>query len=237
MRGREFDPGQSEWMDRVQPVSGELETDLLNLAAINRRFGGQAIWQHFLVRWIRPGRRYRLLDLATGGGDGPRFMVDFAREIGATVAITAVDSQPSTLALARKWSANYPEIEFREGDVRAPEIADRTPFDFSFCSLALHHFAEPDAVTILRNLAELGRRGAMAGDLSRGFVCSAGAWLVTATLYRAAMTKHDARMSARRAYSFGEFARLADTAGWRNFGHERFSYGRQAIWLESADAI
>jgi SAM-dependent methyltransferase len=237
MRRREFDPAQSEWMDRVQPFSRELETDLINLAAINRRFGGRAIWQFFVTRWIRPGGQYRLLDLATGGGDGPRFMVDFARQVGATVAIIAVDSQPSTLALARKWSAGYPEIEFRGGDVRSPEIADSASFDFAICSLALHHFSELDAVTILRHLAEFGRRGAMAGDLSRGFVCSAGAWLVTATLYREAMTKHDARMSARRAYSFEEFGRLADAAGWRNFCHQRFPFGRQAIWLESADAV
>ena len=237
MREREFDPSRIEWMDRVQPVSPELESDLVNLAAINRRFGGHGIWRFFLARWIRPGATYRLLDLATGGGDAPRLMVDYARRIGASVTVTAVDAQPATLTLARKWSVAYPEIEYREGDVRSPDLAGEAPYDFAFFSLAMHHFSEADAVTILRRLGELGRRGAMAADLARGFVCSAGAWLVTATLYREAMTKHDARMSARRAFSFGEMGRLAKTAGWRNFRHERFAFGRQAIWRETADAI
>lgn len=237
MRAREFDPAEPEWMDREQPVSPELEADLINLAAINRRFGGQTIWRFFLTRWIRPGGRYRLLDLATGGGDAPRLMVDFARSLGATVAVTAVDAQPSTLALARKWSAAYPEIEFREGDVRAPDLSGDAPYDFAFCSLALHHFSEADAVSILRRLGELGRSGAMAADLSRGLVCSAGAWLVTAMFYREEMTKHDARMSARRAFSFREMADLAGAAGWRDFQHRRFRFGRQAIWREASDAV
>ncbi len=139
-------------MDRVQPVSAELEADLINLAAMNRRFGGQATWRFFLKRWLKPGGRYRLLDLATGGGDAPRLMVDFARRIGATVEVTAVDAQPSTLALARKWSVGYPEIEFREGDVRAPDFSGDAPYDFAFFSLALHHFSEADAVAILKKL-------------------------------------------------------------------------------------
>ncbi len=237
MRRREFDPAQPEWMDRVQPVSAELETDLLNLAAMNRRFGGHGVWRFFIGRWLKPGGRYRLLDLATGGGDGPRLMVDVARRIGAQVEVTAVDAQPATLALARRWSAGYPEIEFREGDVRALDFSGDATFDFAFFSLALHHFSEADAVAILARLRELGRRGVMAADLSRGFVCSAGAWLITATLYRAAMSKHDARMSARRAFSFTELGELAHAAGWRDFGHRRFAFGRQAIWQESADAI
>ena len=236
MSGREFDPAQSEWMDRPQSFSRELEVDLLNLAAINRRFGGWRIWRQFLARWIQPGGRYRMLDLATGGGDAPRFMVDFARRAGATVDVTAIDAQPATLELARKWSADYPEITFREGDILALDAAEFGDVDFAFCSTALHHFSETDAVAILRSLRELPTRGALAADLSRGFTCSAGAWLITSTLYREPMTKHDARMSARRAFSFDELARLAGEAGWRDFGHRRFAFGRQAVWWE-ADAV
>jgi ubiquinone/menaquinone biosynthesis C-methylase UbiE len=237
MSRRQYDPAEAEQMDRVQPVSSELETDLINLAAINRRFGGHAIWRHFVARWIRPGGRYRLLDLATGGGDGPRLMVDYARRVGATVVITAVDAQPSTLELARKWSAAYPEITYCEGDILSPPTQADGPYDFALCSLALHHFSEPDAITILRYLRERGRRGALAADLCRGWICSAGAWLVTAVFYREAMTKHDARMSARRAFSHDEMAKLARDAGWRNFGHRRFRFGRQAIWWEATDAV
>ena len=237
MRRRNFDPDQSEWMDRANPDARELEEDLHNLAAINRHFGGAAIWRFFLSRWIRPGGTYRLLDLATGGGDAPRLMVDFARSVGANVTVTAIDAQPATLDFARRASRNYPEIEFREGDVRAPDFSGDAPYDFAFFSLALHHFSESDAVVVLCQLRQLGRRGVMVADLARGFICSAGAWLVTATLYRAPMTRHDARMSASRAFSFEEMRQLAEAAGWKDFLHQRFSFGRQAIWHEAANAV
>jgi len=46
------------------------------------------------------------------------------------------------------------------------------------------------------------------------------------------MTRTDGRLSAARAFSFGEFRRLAERAGWKNFGHAKFAFARQAIWLE-----
>ncbi len=237
MSGREFDPSQSEWMDREQSVSRELEADLVNLAAINRQFGGRKIWRHFVRRWMQPRGHYRVIDFATGGGDGPRCMVDLARRLGATVEITAVDALPATLELARRWSAGYPEIRFRRADILASDSVFEEGYDFAFCSLALHHFSAADAVNILRRLRASARLGALAADLRRGFVCRAGAWLVTATLYRAAMTKHDARMSARRAFSDDEMQGLARAAEWPAFGHRAFAFGRQALWWEAAEAV
>jgi hypothetical protein len=46
------------------------------------------------------------------------------------------------------------------------------------------------------------------------------------------MTKYDGRLSASRAFSFSEMNELARRAGWQNFGHRRFPFARQAIWLE-----
>lgn len=237
MSGRDFDPAQPEWMDRDQPVSTELEVDLGNLAAINRHFGGRRIWRHFVHRWMRPGQHYRIIDFATGGGDGPRCVVEVARQIGATVEVTAVDAQPATLEIARRWSADFPEIRFRQADVLAPNPLFEEVYDYAFCSLALHHFSTADATSLLRRLRASAVRGVLAADLRRGFACRAGAWLVTSTLYRAAMTKHDARMSARRAFSFEELDELARAADWPGFGHRRFAVGRQAVWWEAKEAV
>ena len=122
-------------------------------------------------------------------------------------------------------------------DILAADPVFEEGYDFAFCSLALHHFSAADATGILRRLRASARRGAVAADLRRGFACGTGAWLVTATLYRAAMTKHDARMSARRAFSFSEMSGLASAADWPAFGHRAFAVGRQAVWWEAAEAI
>ena len=61
-----------------------------------------------------------------------------------------------------------------------------------------------------------------------------GVYLLTALIYRESMTRTDARLSAERSFSFREFGSLAERAGWRNFGHRKFRFARQAIWLEPA---
>ena len=216
-------------MDRPQPVSAELDTDLHNLRQLNRYFGSYRLIQHFLRRWLRPGTRLRVLDLATGSGDIPRLVVDYARRIGAVVRVDAVDQQPSTVEIARRLSADYPEIEFIEGDVLTFE---REPYDIVLCSLALHHFSQADAVTVLRHCRELSQRYVLVADLRRGWLATAGVYLLTSLFFREPMTQTDARLSAERAFSFAEFRSLAQRAGWENFGHAKFAFARQAIWIE-----
>jgi SAM-dependent methyltransferase len=226
---RKFDPAEPELMDRPQPVTAELEIDLRNLRQLNRYFGSYRLIERFLRRWISPGSPMRILDLATGSGDIPRLVVDYARRVGAEVKVDAVDQQPATIAIARQLSGAYPEITYFEDNVLtfAAEA-----YDIVLCSLALHHFTEPDAVALLRHCRELSRKYVLVADLRRGFLATAGVFLLTALIFREPMTRIDARLSAERAFSFGEFRALAEAAGWQNFGHARFAWARQAIWLE-----
>jgi len=216
-------------MDRPQPVTAELEVDLHNLRQLNRYFGSYRLIERFLRRWIQPRSRMRILDLATGSGDIPRLVVDFARTVGAEVRVDAVDQQPSTLEIARRLSGGYPEIEFVEADVLA---FDREPYDVVLCSLALHHFAEPDAVRLLQRCRDLSKRYVLVSDLRRGWFATIGVFLLTFVFFREPMTRTDARLSAERAFSFAEFSSLAQRAGWKNFGHAKFAFARQAIWME-----
>ena len=86
---RSFDPAEPELMDRPQPVTPELESDLRNIRQLNRYFGSYRLIEHFLRRWIQPRSRMRIVDLATGSGDIPRLVVDFARRVGADVRVDA----------------------------------------------------------------------------------------------------------------------------------------------------
>src|SRR3979490_515151 len=104
---RQFDPGEPELMDRPQPVSAELESDLHNLRQLNRFFGSYALVRRFLRKWFQPRETLRVLDLATGSGDIPRLIADYTRKIGASAQIDAVDQQAATVQIARKLSADY----------------------------------------------------------------------------------------------------------------------------------
>jgi len=228
---RRFDPNTLELMDRPQPVSAELERDLDNLRKLNRWFGSYSLIKFFLRRWLRPGARLRILDVATGSADIPRLVADYARLVGAEVRIDALDQQPATLEVAKKLSTAYPGISFIQGNIL--ECGAPNPYDIVLCTSALHHFSEDDAVRVLRQCGKLSRKFVLVSDLRRGWVGTVGVHLLTATLFREPMTRFDARLSIARAFSSSELVELANRAGWKNFGQRSFGFVRQAIWLEA----
>jgi len=230
---RQFDPAEPELMDRPQPVSSELEKDLRNIRQLNRFFGSHRLVLHFLRRWIKPGDHVRIVDLATGSGDIPRLIVDYAQKIGAKVEVDALDRQSATLEIARKLSGNYPEISYIDANILEWQPAD--PYDIVLCSLALHHFSDEEAVRLLRRCRELSQKFVLVSDLRRGLLATIGVYLLTALIFREPMTRYDGRVSAARAFSFAELDDLAGRAGWRNFQHKKFHFARQAIWLEEID--
>ena len=227
---RTFDPAVLEMMDRPQPVSPELERDLERIRQLNRWFGSYRLVLGFLRRWIKPGARMRIVDLATGSGDIPRLIANNGRKIGARVEIDALDRQPATLEVATKLSAGYPEICYHETNIL--EWNSAQAYDVVLCTLALHHFSDEDAVTVLRRCRELSRRFVLVSDLRRGFFLRVGVYFLPALIFREPMTRYDARLSAVRAFSFSEMRDLAVRAGWKDFGHKRFRFARQAIWLD-----
>ncbi len=227
---RSFDPAVLEIMDRPQPVSAELERDLELLRQLNRWFGSHRLVLNFIRRWIKPDTRTRIVDLATGSGDIPRLIANYAREVGARLEVDALDRQTATLEIAKRLSTSYPEIHYREADLL--EWNSVEPYDIALCTLALHHFGDEDAVSVLRRCRELSLKFVLVSDLRRGFLLRTGVYLLTALIFREPMTRHDARLSAVRAFSFGEMHDLAVRAGWKDFGHKKFRFARQAIWLE-----
>ena len=227
---RKFDPAELELMDRPQPVSSELERDLHNLRQLNRWFGSYQLIQNFLRHWIKPGSKMRIVDLATGSGDIPRLVVDYARKVGAKVTIDAIEQNSSTVEIARSLSSAYPEISIIEGNILEWQGAER--YDLVLCSLVLHHFSSEDAVRVLRHCRELSGRFVLVSDLRRSYVATIGVYILTATIFREPMTRTDGRLSAARAFSYAEFRSLAGRAGWRNFDHDKFRFARQAMWLE-----
>jgi 2-polyprenyl-3-methyl-5-hydroxy-6-metoxy-1,4-benzoquinol methylase len=230
---RAFDPNEPELMDRPQPMSAELERDLENLVALNRRFGSHRLLRRFLGAWLENGNVYRVLDVCTGAGDLPCCMVDWARPRGIRLQIDALDAQPATLEIARKRCVAYPEIRFIQSDALTYDA--RPPYDFVHCALALHHFSDTDAARLLRRCRELSTRFALVADLERHPFTTAAVWAVTTLIHRDPMTRHDGRLSARRAFSFSEMRALAEAAGWQDFGHARFLFCRQAVWLARRD--
>src|SRR3954449_4692722 len=144
MGGRQCEEAQPELMDRPDAAPAELERALRSLRGLNRFFGSYRLVMKFLRRWIKPGDRLRIVDLATGSADIPRLAADHARAVGANVEIVAVDYQARTIESARRLSAGYPEITCACANILT--FGDAQTFDLVICSLALHHFSDDEAV-------------------------------------------------------------------------------------------
>ena len=227
---RHFDTAEPEWMDVAEEATPELERDLRNLESLNRNFGAYRAIFAKLTPLFRRREPLRILDLATGGGDIPRAVVRQARRLRCPVSITAVDRQAATIRVAEEFSPGFPEIRYLRGDIL--DFVPESPFDVVMCNLALHHFEESDVIRILRQCGRWATEAVLITDLRRSRLAQAAIVAVTQIFYREPMTRHDARVSAARAFSFAELHRLAVAAGWWGFEHRRYPFFRQMLWLE-----
>jgi 2-polyprenyl-3-methyl-5-hydroxy-6-metoxy-1,4-benzoquinol methylase len=229
---RRFQEDRPEWMDVVETATPELEADLANLESLNQRFGAHRLVLDYLDPVLARRQPLRVLDLGTGGADIPRALVLRAREVGCPILVTAVDRQQPTLEIAEKFSTGFPEIRFVRADFL--DFAEGTLYDVVLCNLVLHHLDETDAIRLLRRCRELTRGVTLVTDLRRSRLAQAGIFAVTELIYRDPMTRHDARLSAERAFSFPELHKLAIAAGWWGFRHRRAPFFRQALWMDMA---
>lgn len=200
-----------ELLDSPSVDPAALADNLRDLRQVDGLLGGTAlIWRELLpmLRRLPPGSPATLLDVATGGADGPRLLAAWARQRGYELCPFASDRLLAALQFAGGAGAWLPLIRH---DALAIPVADGG-MDYVTCSLALHHFAPADAIMLLRELNRAARRGVIIGDLRRGRMAYWGARLLALGPWHA-MARHDGPLSVLRAYTVDEARELVRCAG------------------------
>jgi SAM-dependent methyltransferase len=203
-----------ELMDGPVESVDELAANLADIAFANRAFGGIAPVLHAVRRSIRHDGARTLLDVGCGSGDVPLAIVLDARRRGEQLVATLLDRSPEMLAIARGRAAGEPNVRFVPGDGMSLPFADAA-FDVVTCNLALHHFEPAAARQLLRELRRVARITPLVCDLRRSRVAFVAAWVWSRAASRNRLTRHDAPLSVRRAYTPREARSLARCAGWR----------------------
>ena len=216
---RRFDPAVPEIMDRPGQDLSLLRDDLSVLEQINRRLGGLTI----PLRYLKEFHPRTILDLATGGGDVPRAI---ARRFD--VQITAMDSNPDILQIARERSTDYTNIHFEQHNLLALPYPTAS-FDVVLCALTLHHFAVADVVAILRRIHDIARVGYIVNDLRRNRVAIWLSKIMARTIISNPIARFDAPASCERAFSVAELRSMAERAGLTNFQVHRHLGFRMAL--------
>ena len=207
-------------VDAVELLDGgclelpEVERNLADLARLNRLPGGVGASVAGIDRLLDGDIPGRILDVGTGGGDMP---VAFTRRRGWDV--TAVDTNPDVLVVAQRAAAAEPRVSVVEADARCLSSEDGA-FDVSHCSLLIHHLDPHDAITVLREMRRVARRGVVINDLRRGLLPLAATAVSVLAVGGSHVTRSDGLLSARRAYTIAELDRLLAGAGlavqWRS---------------------
>jgi len=198
-------------MDEWDVDPRELSGNFADIERANAWFGG--IRPVVREVFARPDVR-RILDVACGSADVPRALLGEARRRGRQLEIVALDRSEAVLEVARARSKSEPALTFACADAAALPFADGG-FDVVTCNLALHHFEPPAAVVLLRELRRVARVAPLVCDLRRSRAGYAAARVFVTLFARNRLTKHDAPLSVRRAYTPREALGLALRAGWR----------------------
>ncbi len=194
----------------------EAALSLTDLRRINRWLGGwDTLARHLLprLRDVAPTSQQPLVvaDIGAGAADLPVAIVRWARRQGIAVRVLAVDLNQRHLAIARAWLTGYPEIQLVAAE--AGNLPLDLHVDYIVASLFLHHFPPPTVAAFLRSWYATARRGVIANDLIRAWPPYLGYYLLQPVIARSYLTRYDAPLSIRRAYTRREMRELARAAG------------------------
>ena len=209
--------GAEELLDGPLDDLDELADNLRDLRRVNRVLGVR-LSRAALARLPAPPDStapFTLLDVGTGGADIPVALLADAARVGRTLRVTAIDERAEVIEAARRARPALDQIvglELAVADGRSLPYPDGA-FDVAHTSLVIHHLEPVDAVAMLRELARVSRAGIVVNDLVRGRLGLLGAWLLSRLATRNRLSRHDAPLSARRAYSRAEFRSLIADAG------------------------
>ncbi|HEY3117757.1 MAG TPA: methyltransferase domain-containing protein, partial [Chloroflexota bacterium] len=148
------------------------------------------------------------LDVGTGGADIPAALSTSFRATGFPLDLYGVDRSGEIL---RHAAIGSPGISLAVAKGESLPFADGT-FDATMCSLMLHHLSPSQAVEVLQEMRRVARRGVVINDLVRSLPGLWGAWLFGHLCTANALTRHDAPLSVRRAYSRTEILGLLHQA-------------------------
>lgn len=200
-----------ELMDGAVASAGELAANLADIERANRWFGVVKP----LLDTVRTSGARTLLDVGCGSADVPLALVRDAQRRGVQLHATCLDRSAQMLAIARSRTGGNPALTFVQADGEALPFAEGS-FDLVTCNLALHHFEPPEALRLLAELRRVARLAPVVCDLRRSPFAYVGALAFAYLTSTNRLTRHDAPLSVRRAYTPREAVDLARRAGWRS---------------------
>jgi SAM-dependent methyltransferase len=210
-----------ELMDDFSITDERLTDALEQLRWVNRLLGGYRTTMSVLGPFLRsrPGQTTHILDLGTGIADFPEYIVKWAaaQSLDLDVRITAIDANPVTVAYAQQaLQKRLPatlgsQIQVEVADALALPYADQS-FDIVMGAMFLHHFAQDNAIAIVRSMHRVTRQGLIINDLHRHPLAYWGIYSLTRLLPASPMVRNDGPLSVLRGFQKSDLMAIAQGA-------------------------
>ena len=161
-----------EIMDNFE-MEGEILRDALDkIASINQLLGGNKVTLNgvsLLLEGQPKSAIIRIADIGCGNGDMLRALAVFATKNQLNFELTGIDANSFTIGHARNLSASYPNITYKCKDIfEEPNLAEH--YDIILCTLTLHHFKDPEIITLLQTFHHSASLGYVINDLHRSAI-------------------------------------------------------------------
>jgi SAM-dependent methyltransferase len=217
----------AEILDSADIDPAIVTRSLADVARSNALFGGTSSAIHEIKNaLVELPSRGTLLDVGTGLGDIPCRARAVAKERGIDLMTIGLDAA-SVLANASRKSVTASVC----GDALRLPFADSS-VDIVMCSQVLHHFADADALTLLREMNRVARRRVIVSDLRRSWLAAAGLWILSFPLRFHAVSRHDGVVSVMRGFTTTELADTVEKAVARRPGaHRRRGFRVTTSWM------
>ncbi|HYY68800.1 MAG TPA: methyltransferase domain-containing protein [Terriglobales bacterium] len=216
-----------ELLDTNAGSPAEIATSLADLRMVDRWFGGASTMSELIRRVAqRTGREeLSLLDVGGASGDIPaRVARQLARE-GVRLSFVVLDRSAAHLNGTQRVVA---------GDALALPFRDSS-FDLVGSSLLAHHLEPRELMDFINEALRVARLAVLVNDLRRSPVHLALTY-VGSVLYRSRLTRHDAPVSVRRAYSADELRELLESTRAAAIKiHNHYLYRMAAIAWKQAN--
>lgn len=196
-----------EFMDAPDVNPCELQANLAFIRWVNRRLGGTRAVLDYLAlwsgSWTQDDQPIRILDVATGSGDIPQAILNWADQRHIKVKIIALDLHAGTLTIARSWCRQRPEIQFIRGNALQLPVDDGA-VDYAISSMFFHHLPSDLALRVAAQMVRVSQRGVIINDLLRDRRALIAVGLLT--LFASRTLRHDACVSVRKGWTLQQAA-------------------------------
>jgi ubiquinone/menaquinone biosynthesis C-methylase UbiE len=211
-----------EHLDTGDYSPEEYEGCMVELQRVNRWLGdAKALRLSLLADIERTGlRSFSVLDVAAGSGELLRVAAEWARAHRLAGRFTAVELNARSASAVLENSTERPEIVSVRADALRLPFADGS-FDYSICSLFVHHLADADVVQALGEMERVARRRLFVIDLHRNPIAYYFYRTVGRLFLHNRLIREDGALSILRSFKPQELISLASRAGLDDVSIER----------------